>query len=96
VTCRGSTWDLVHRNVSSALAEEGGEKGRKPTEIDDVSKVLPEALWHDDSCQTSLRVIDEEQRDRSDERDRDLVSPADVKDIVEEAKEGCRQEREES
>lgn len=63
------------------------------TKLDDVSKDVPESFWHDDGGESSLGVVDEEERDRGDDGDRQLVAPADVKHVVQEAEQGGREER---
>ena len=53
------------------------------TEFDDRPEKLASALWHDDRRKATLGVIDEEERDGGDDGDRQLVPPANVKQVVE-------------
>jgi hypothetical protein len=58
--------------------------------MDDLAKERPEALGHDDPRDSSLGEIYKQKRNGRNNGDGNLVPPADVEDVIEEAEERGR------
>lgn len=59
-----------------------------------MSGVRADGFGHDDGRQPGFGVIDKEEWNGGDERDRQFVAPTDVKDVVQESEHGCGKEGE--
>lgn len=59
------------------------------TQVDGIPKDEPERLRDNDVGVPAFRKVDHEKRDRGNDGNWKLVSPSDVKNVVQEAEEGC-------
>lgn len=81
-----------------AIRAEGGQQRHvevvQRSEVHEQAEDGSQRERDDNGRGATLGVVNEQEGDRSDQRDGKLVSPANVKDVVEEAEKCCNKERE--
>jgi hypothetical protein len=94
VTCRCNTGGLqiTSKHDQQARRPDLAYLGRL-TQIDGIAEQPPGSDWHDHRCQTAFGVVDHEQGDTSDDRDRQFMPPTNIENVIQEPEQGSDQER---